>query len=124
MIVDYIGMYMDSARSLLRNSEELTPVCWQFVRMIREEYNLRCPAMDAIVKSNMNAESVIDLSMRIDDPLPWCVSLYRVHELDWHAGVVVPELDRFLHLRKKTGLELTRLTDRFWSRMWNGYYHM
>jgi hypothetical protein len=122
MNVDYIGMYMRIARSLMKNSEVLTPVCWQFVRMIREEYGLKCPCMDEIVRSNINAEPLIDYTLRIEKPVPWSIVLFRVHDLDWHAGVVVPELDRFLHLRRLSGLELTRLSDRVWQKIWHGYY--
>ena len=121
---DFIAQYRDTARQLRRDVSPHIPVCWQFVRHVRADHGRETPLFKDIVKAGMDVLPVVEDHMQliIQEPKPWSVILFECHQFDWHAGVVLPGLTQFIHLRRKHGIEITQIVDRFWSKQCRGYY--
>lgn len=123
-MIDYLDKYREAARKIKAGADRQTPVCWEFVCHVREDNGLSTPTLKDIVAAEMDIGPVAEdhKSLIIADPKAWSVILFECHQFDWHAGVVLPGLVRFIHLRREHGIEITDIDDRFWSKRCQGYY--
>ena len=94
-----------------------------FVRAVRETQGLATPAMESLT-ADQDMQGVVEenVALRQTSAGVWCVALFRISQYDWHAGVVLPGLVDFIHLRRKSGLEISRLNNRFWQSLCPIYY--
>ena len=111
------------ARGILDGSSRKDPVCWMFVRSVRENQGLATPAMGSLT-SDQDMQGVVkdNVALRQTEAGVWCVALFKIHQFDWHAGMVLPDLIEFIHLRRKSGLEISRLDNQFWQSLCPIFY--
>ena len=77
---------------------------------------------EIVADQNMDQVTSDNSRLLISKPRDWSVVLFELRQFDWHAGIVLPGRKTFIHLRRKTGVEITKLSDKFWSRTCKGYY--
>jgi|GEM_PF-4868239 len=123
-MADYLIEYRDIAKRIMKEARQKTVVCWEFVHAVRQHHGLSSPLQDWEIKdgSNMQAAAEYCSDWKITEPIEWCISLYRCSKFDWHSGLVLPGCKQFIHLMRGTGLQVARLDDRYWSKVWQNYY--
>ena len=94
-----------------------------FVRSVRENQGLATPAMESLT-ADQDMQGVVkdNVALRQTEAGVWCVALFKIQQFDWHAGVVLPGMIEFIHLRRKSGLEISRLDNRFWTSLCPIFY--
>ena len=86
------------------------------------EFEAYDAAMDATVLTMLVNESK-RFAIELIRPEPYClVTLRMVPGYETHIGTVLPDLRRFIHIRRRHRVIISRLNDLFWRPRIGGFY--
>lgn len=58
---------------------------------------------------------------KIAKPVQYCLTVYKIKR-NWHAGVVLPGLDTFIHVTAGINVTVSQLNNFKWRQRFNGFY--
>lgn len=66
---------------------------------------------------------VINVLTPVESPAPWSVVAFRLQgSFVTHAGVVLPDCRRFIHIRAKASVNIQKLSSPLWQHRIAGFY--
>jgi hypothetical protein len=103
--------------------------CWALVtRYMREELGVSSFPTFSEFALDAPSEEVFHAAVKqkekfvlVQNPRIGDLVLYK-YGGEWHAGVVIPPGDRFLHTERKTGSLMTRLNHPIYKKLRRGFY--
>lgn len=64
-----------------------------------------------------------DKFTKIDEPQPYCIVAFKMSPpIEWHAGIVLPNCNSFIHIMRKRSVVIERLDSIIWKQKLDGYY--
>ena len=104
--------------------------CWGICLEVYHRLNRHLPEHQTpadIIECNQLFVMVKETNFRrIEHPEPWCFVVFWILDSKgkekWHAGIVLPDCRRFIHVIEKRFVSITRLNEQFWYLFREGYY--
>ena len=62
-----------------------------------------------------------DIWRRLSGPQAFCLAVFRIRT-NWHAGVVLPDLQNFIHITAGINVTISRLDNLKWKQRFDGFY--
>jgi cell wall-associated NlpC family hydrolase len=62
-----------------------------------------------------------DIWIKLAKPEPWCVAAFQIRR-NWHAGVVIADCQRFIHVTAGINVTVSQLYHHKWRRRCDGFY--
>jgi len=63
-----------------------------------------------------------ELFKPLERPKPFCLVVFEIRPNIWHAGVVLEDCWRFIHIARKRMVVIERIDNVQWQRKFKGYY--
>ena len=77
---------------------------------------------DPTRQGELFADGVSRYCLRVDQPQPLDIALFRLGKGHWHCGVVVDGYDRFVHIMERSSVSCEELHDPVWGPRLVGVY--
>lgn len=65
--------------------------------------------------------STREIWTKLSKPEPFCMAVFKIKR-NWHAGVVLPDLQRFIHVMAGIRVTVSQLNNFRWRQRFDGYY--
>lgn len=102
--------------------------CWSLCVEVCRRVGIELPSYDISTSNEKRADLVhreLCNYTKIEEPEPFSLILFRFIQLDgihYHVGVILPELGKFIHCTKGTGVAITALNHPLYWLMREGFY--